>query len=54
MTMTSGFQPRDSVFSLHGWVDTRARLKEDHAFLSALGRFFLLGGKKTENEFSGF
>jgi len=51
MTMTSGFQPRDSVFSLHGRADTRARLKEDHAFLSALGRFFLHGGKRQRMNF---
>ncbi|EMP2221596.1 hypothetical protein RJO47_000337 [Enterobacter hormaechei] len=51
--MTSGVQPRDSVSSPHGRVDTRARLKEEREFLSALGRFFLLGGKKAENDISG-
>lgn len=52
--MTSGVQPRDSVSSATARVDTRARIKEEREFLSALGRFFLHGGKKTENDISGF
>ncbi|WP_414446496.1 CaiF/GrlA family transcriptional regulator [Citrobacter europaeus] len=52
--MTSGVQPRDSVSSATARVDTRAMIKEEREFLSALGRFFLHGGKKTKNDISGF